>query len=205
MHQQKSPQKANQTLMLTSGTLPIVPVAVYLERHTGHRVTREDKTKQNTKNPHVTTRKTSQDTSSAAKRKISYAGYLEDSARAPGGVYVCVRHGVGMDVHSGVKEQNQENWVLDLILPLMGCIARRRRSHFPPRPYSYKLRRGLVRIKKWAHLYAQSDRTAGSAVERILRLWEKWLVNEEAFLATSDTGVEARVGSTHLPALTKMV
>ena len=44
-----------------------------------------------------------------------------------------------------------------------------------------------------------------AVLSKILRLWEKWLVNEEAFLATSDTGVEGRVGSTHLPALTKMV
>lgn len=85
---------------------------------------------------------------------------------------MCVGRGVGMDVHSGVKEQNQENWVLDLILPLMCCIARRRRSHFPSRPYSYKLRSGLVRIEKWAHLYAQSDRTAGSAVENSEALGE---------------------------------
>ena len=106
------------------------------------------------------------------EKSQGYAGYLQDSARAPGGVYMCVGRGVGMDVHSGVKEQNQENWVLDLILPLMCCIARRRRSHFPSRPYSYKLRSGLVRIEKWAHLYAQSDRTAGSAVENSEALGE---------------------------------
>ena len=69
MHQQKSLQKANQTLMLTSGTLLIVPVAAYLERHKGHRMTHEGKTKQNIKNMHVTTCKKSEDTSSATKRK----------------------------------------------------------------------------------------------------------------------------------------
>ena len=41
----------------------------------------------------------------------------------------------GADVRGGVKEQNQENWVLGLILPLVCCIARRRGSHFPSRPY----------------------------------------------------------------------
>ena len=50
----------------------------------------------------------------------------------------------GADACGGVKEQNQENWVLGLILPLVCCIARRRRSHFPSRPYSYKVRSGLI-------------------------------------------------------------
>ena len=54
----KSPQKANQTLMLTAGTLT-VPGAAYLERHTGHRMTHEGKTKQNIRNMQVTTCKKS--------------------------------------------------------------------------------------------------------------------------------------------------